>query len=147
MIKRLIDRLLGGKESPDHLRSGEWGEKLAAKMLKKKGCKILGRRVRFGKRYEIDIVVRDGDTLVFVEVKTRASEDFGRPIESVDRKKKANLSKAALIYMRKMKSLPEYIRFDVVEVVGRRDCGDPAINHIENAFHLDPRYRLPFGHD
>lgn len=147
MIRRLTELFVRGRKSPQHLRAGEWGEKQAAKMLKTEGYKIIGRRVRFGKRYEIDIVARDADTLVFVEVKTRASEDFGRPIESVDRKKRSNLSKAALIYMKKMRSLPEYIRFDVVEVVGKREDGAPAIEHIENAFPLDKRYRLPFGYE
>lgn len=63
----------------ENLETGEWGEKQAERMLKRKGYRILGRRVRVGTRDEIDLVARDGATLVFVEVKTRKSEDLAGP--------------------------------------------------------------------
>ncbi|MBN1269332.1 MAG: YraN family protein [Kiritimatiellae bacterium] len=132
---------------PPHIRQGLWGERVAARELKKKGHRILGRRVRFGRRDELDLVTRDGDTLVFVEVKTRGSEDFGRPAETVDRAKRHALSRAAVHYLQRLRQPPPYIRFDVVEIVGREDEGTPSVRHIENAFNLDAKYRVDYsGH-
>lgn len=129
---------------PEHLRAGEWGERMAEEKLKELGLKIVGRRVRFGRRFEIDLVARDGDTLVFIEVKTRRSEQFGRPLSSVNRDKRRQISKAAIRYLERLRKLPDYIRFDIVEVVGERSKGNPSVNHIQNAFTLDKNYRLPF---
>jgi putative endonuclease len=126
-----------------HLRTGAWGEKQAARMLRKKRYRILGKRVRVGAREEIDLVARDGDVLVFVEVKTRAREDFGRPADAVDRKKRQMLSKAAVHYLKRLRYPPVYFRFDVVEVIGNEGEGQPRVHHIENAFPLDRRYTLP----
>src|SRR5499427_2382305 len=67
-----------------HLRRGALGEKLACRYLKRNGYKILFRNFRGRSGGEIDVVCREDDTLVFVEVKTRASEGFGRPIEAID---------------------------------------------------------------
>jgi putative endonuclease len=125
-----------------HLRTGQWGEQQARKALRKKGYRILGHRVRVGRRDELDLVARDGEVLVFVEVKTRASEDFGRPRSAVNRAKRAKLSRAATRYLKRLRERPPYFRFDVVEVVGRQDEGTPEVRHIENAFTLDPRYRV-----
>lgn len=129
---------------PEHLETGEWGEKQAERELKRKKYRILGRRVRVGKRDEVDLVARTGDTLVFVEVKTRASETFGRPIAAVDAKKRRLLSRAAVRYIKMLKRPPEYFRFDVVEVIGARGDSNPGIRHIENAFALDSLYVLPY---
>jgi putative endonuclease len=127
-----------------HLETGKWGEKVAAKVLKKKGYKILGRRVHIGTRDELDLIARDGKVLVFVEVKTRASENYGSPISSVDRHKRHTLSRAAVRYIKKLKNPHIYFRFDVVEVVGQMDSGElPVIRHIENAFPPDSCYSLP----
>jgi putative endonuclease len=129
---------------PRHLETGEWGEAVAAKVLKRKGFKILGKRVRVGTRDELDLVARDGEVLVFVEVKTRKSEAFGRPISSVDRKKRHTLSRAAVRYIKRLKNPRIYFRFDVVEVVGDMDAETPpTIRHIENAFALQKPYALP----
>ncbi|MBT3192295.1 MAG: YraN family protein [Verrucomicrobia bacterium] len=131
-------------KGPQHLRTGEWGEAVAAKALKKKGFKILGKRVRVGTRDELDLVARDGEVLVFVEVKTRKSETFGRPAASVDRKKRHTLSRAAVRYLKRLKNPRVCFRFDVVEVVGDMETeAPPTIRHIENAFALERRYQLP----
>src|SRR6266567_1453168 len=71
----------------EHLRLGARGEKLACRFLRRSGYKILYRNFRGRGGGEIDIVCRDRDTLVFVEVKTRKREDFGRPIAAVDTEK------------------------------------------------------------
>ncbi len=124
------------------MQLGEWGEDRAAKMLQEKQYKIIGRRVRVGKHDEVDLLARTGKILVFVEVKTRSSEYFNRPIDAVDRRKKENLRRAASRYVKKLKKKPDYIRFDVVEVIGEVDEVYPIIRHIENAFQLGDRYRI-----
>ncbi len=129
----------------DHLQTGIWGEKQAERLLKGKHYRILGQRVRVGTRDEFDLVARDGKTLVFVEVKTRAAEAFGRPMDAVDRRKRQVLSRGAVRYVKQLKRPPEYIRFDVVEVVGTPGDEAPVLRHIENAFTLDSRYVLPYA--
>ena len=124
---------------------GKWGEKQAERLLKSKRYRILGRRVRVGRRDELDLVARaDDDTLVFVEVKTRNREDFGRPSDAVDRAKRRTLSRAAVRYIQRLKTPPTFFRFDIVEVVGSMDDSQPETRHVENAFPLDTRYTLPY---
>lgn len=128
---------------PFHLKTGEWGEEQAAAFLEAKGYKILSRRFRVTARDEVDLVARQGETLVFVEVKTRKSEAFGRPVSAVDRRKQHCLSRAAVRYLQRL-GKPVNFRFDVVEVVGVRDYAAPEIRHIESAFSLDRCYVLPW---
>ncbi len=127
---------------PPHLRTGRWGEKQAERMLKHKGFYILNRRVRVGRRDELDLVARTGETLVFVEVKTRRDERFGRPVKAVRRAKQKTMGRAAIRYIRRMKQPPPYIRFDVIEVIGSEGQGNPIVRHIENAFPLPRPYRI-----
>jgi len=129
-------------DEPAHLRAGVWGEKVAERALKKKGYRILGRRVRVGRKDELDLIARDCKVLVFVEVKTRGSEQFGRPIEAVNQKKRNSLSRAAVRYMERLKNKPDFFRFDVVEVVGGETSPDPVVRHVENAFTLASPYRV-----
>jgi len=129
-------------EEPAHLKSGRWGEEEAVRLLKKKRYKIVGQRVRVGKRDEIDIIAKDGPVLVFVEVKTRKNEDYGRPFSAVNKAKRKHLSRAAVAWLKRTKPEPDYIRFDAVEVIGEPGGRMPEIRHIENAFPLDPAYRL-----
>lgn len=131
------------KMKPRHLETGEWGEKQAEKHLKQKKYKILGRRVKMPPHDELDLVARDEKELVFVEVKTRKQEKFGRPLSSVDRKKRAALCRAAVRYIKKLKDSQVCFRFDVVEVIGEIGGTKTTIRHIENAFQLDKRYLPP----
>ncbi|HNX52161.1 MAG TPA: YraN family protein [Pontiellaceae bacterium] len=124
------------KEAP-HLRTGRRGEDQAEKFLKKAGLKIIARNVRIGAD-ELDLIAQQGDTLIFVEVKTRANEDFGRPFTAVNRAKRRKLSRAAIHFLKKRKLRPPYIRFDVIEVVGEK----PEIRHIQNAFTLEGGCRI-----
>ncbi len=128
---------------PFHLRTGVWGETQAELFLKAKGYRILGRRVRVTARDELDLVARDGEVLVFVEVKTRKTETFGAPLAAVDRAKRHTVSRAAVRYLQRVRYPKVYIRFDVVEVIGQDGDANPVVRHIENAFTLDPQYRLP----
>jgi putative endonuclease len=141
-VKPWIEKLLGHTPEAAHLKAGRWGERQAARLLKNKRYRIIGKRVRTGRRDEIDIVAQDRDTLVFVEVKTRRDERFGRPFAAVNAAKRRCLSRAAAAYLKRKSPKPAYIRFDVVEVIGSPEEARPEIRHIENAFPLDSRYRL-----
>ena len=150
LARRFFNRLLRrrpGSTGPAHLRTGEWGEAAAERALVAAGFKVLGRRVRAGRRGEIDLLMRDGEVLVFVEVKTRADESHGRPVESVGRDKRLQLSKAAVAYLKRLRSPPRHFRFDVVEVVGRVDGPPPRTQHIRNAFPLEGRLRPPTAYE
>jgi len=122
---------------------GEWGEEHSARFLSDGGYRILARNVRPDRRDEIDIVARYENTLVFVEVKTRADESFGSPITAVDRSKRHALNRAAAAYLKKAGYPDLFYRFDVIEVVGTPEGGEPLIRHIENAFPFERRYRFP----
>jgi len=141
MFARFL-RSLRRLRKPKHLESGEWGEAQAEKHLAAKGWKILGRRVSNRGREEIDLIARDGEILVFVEVKTRSTEGYGRPIESVDRRKKRLLCRAAARYLAGLKNPRVFYRFDVVEVVGSPASGVSDLRHVPNAFQMDRRYTL-----
>lgn len=114
-------------------RIGDAGEAAAARYLMKKGYKIVVRNFRC-RTGEIDIIAYDGDCLVFVEVKTRRSVQYGRPAEFVDKRKRRRIISAAYMYLRGEE--PE-LRFDVIEVMYRMNNERPyiyEINHIKNAF-------------
>jgi putative endonuclease len=141
-MKWWIKKWFKKSDEPAHLKSGKWGEREAVRLLKSKGWKIIGERVRVGKRDELDIIADHAGVLVFIEVKTRKNEDFGRPISAVNQSKRKHLSRAAITYLKRQNPPPDYFRFDVVEVIGEPDMGPPKIRHIENAFQLGAAYRL-----
>ena len=122
-----------------HLRLGEHGEKLAARFLRRRGFKILYRNFRGRQGGEIDIVCRERDTLVFVEVKTRTREDFGRPVEAVDREKQRRISRGGLAWLRLLGNPDVLFRFDVVEVIIAEGT-DPRLELVRNAFQLSEPY-------
>jgi putative endonuclease len=130
---------LRSKHSSDHLRRGFLGEKLAGRFLRKNGYKVLYRNFRGHSGGEIDIVCRDDDTLVFVEVKTRVRENFGRPIEAVDRRKQKRISRGGLAWLRMLDNPDILFRFDVVEVI-IAEGGKPRLELIKNAFQLSAPY-------
>src|SRR6478735_8105935 len=111
-----IKGMFGGNERPEHLRRGELGERAAKKHLQQLGLKFLTANFR-SERGEIDLIFRDVDCLVFVEVKTRSSEEWTRPAAAVDARKKRLLSQTALDYLRRLKNPQVKIRFDIVEVL------------------------------
>ena len=115
------------------------GEKLARRFLRRNGYKILYRNFKGRSGGEIDVVCRDQDTLVFVEVKTRTREDFGRPIEAVDRQKQKRISRGALAWLRMLDNPEILFRFDVVEVVFV-ETSKPRLEIVRNAFQLSEPY-------
>lgn len=124
----------------EHLLTGLWGEKVAVRELRHSGMRILGTRVRIGRRDELDIVARDQRELVFVEVKTRANETFGRPLDAVDRRKRHALCRAAAKYLARLKEKPDSFRFDVIEVIGKPGDRKPTVRHIRRAFEMERHY-------
>jgi putative endonuclease len=124
---------------PEHLRLGSRGEKLACRFLRRNGYKVLHRNFRGRTGGEIDIVCRDKDTLVFVEVKTRSREDFGRPFDAVDRNKQKRIARGGLAWLRLLGDPDILFRFDVVEVILPEDA-EPRIELLRNAFALPDPY-------
>src|SRR5436190_23209063 len=125
---------------PRHLRLGKGGENLACQFLKKNGYKILYRNFKGRTGGEIDVVCRDRDTLVFVEVKTRTREDFGRPLEAVNREKRNRIARGGLAWLRLLGDPDILFRFDVVEVIIAEDAA-PRLELLQNAFSLPESYR------
>lgn len=142
-LKRMLQKAPGEKSQPRSAVVGEWGEAKAAAYLEASGFRIVGRNVRPDRRDEIDLVARVDETLVFVEVKTRRREDYGRPMRAVDQKKRHALNRAAAAYLRKAGFPDLYYRFDVVEVLGQPESGEPLIRHLENAFPFEKRFKFP----
>jgi putative endonuclease len=124
---------------PPHLRLGKRGENLACQFLRKNGYKILYRNFRGRTGGEIDVVCRDHDTLVFVEVKTRTGEDFGRPFEAIDRDQRKRISRGGLAWLRLLDDPDILFRFDVVEVI-LAEGAEPRLELIKNAFALPEPY-------
>jgi len=142
-MKRLWSRIRFPhlKQEADHLRLGRWGEKKAARYLRKQGMRLLGKRVRVGKHDEIDLLARTDTLLIVIEVKTRSKEGLRPAKDAVDREKQIRLNRAALAYARRCTPRPEGIRFDIVEVVGRPEQGAPDIRHHPGAFGLHHGFR------
>jgi len=114
------------------VRLGEKGEGLAAKFLRQKGYRILEQnyKTRAG---EIDIIAMDGDTLVFIEVKTRESLNYGRPFEAVTAYKRKKISNVAMLYLKRLPSMPA-CRFDVVSIYHQH--GRSRFELIQDAFEI-----------
>lgn len=112
---------------------GEVGEKQAEKYLKKLKYKILEKNFQSNVG-EIDIIAKDGDAYVFIEVKTRTSVTYGEPMEAVTRAKQRHIIRTAELYLyqNSIDSTAVMIRFDVIEI--KNDNGDMQVNHIINAF-------------
>ena len=138
LLEKLKARLASRPE-PESSRRGRLGEHAAKKHLRRRGLKFLTANFR-SHRGEIDLVFRDADCLVFVEVKTRSSEEWTRPAAAVDAHKRRLLSQTALDYLRDLKNPAVKIRFDIVEVL-LTEGAVREIRHLPNTFSLSPPYR------
>jgi putative endonuclease len=112
---------------------GTLGEDAAARYLESRGLRVLDRNWRY-RQWELDLVCRDGDTLVFVEVKTRNAGTLGTPADGLNRAKRARLVKAASRYLSAKGLWDEPCRFDLASVMDMGTSMD--VEHIENAFDL-----------
>lgn len=120
------------KAKAAHIRLGQRGENAACRLLAAKGLEILARDCKTP-RGEIDIVARDGATLVFAEVKTKRSTSRSRPGENLKSRQKARIYRAAFNYMKDIGNPAVPFRFDIVEV-SMGAWGPSAIWHWPASF-------------
>jgi|YelNatPaOPRAMG01_1025707.scaffolds.fasta_scaffold00971_15 putative endonuclease len=111
---------------------GNIGEEFALEYFKRNGFEIYERnyRTRFG---EIDLIAKKRNLIIFVEVKTRKSLDFGEPIEAIDKRKQQKIKFLANFYLSKLKGSYQ-IRFDVFLIVLDKNNKILSWEHIPNAF-------------
>ena len=112
---------------------GCWGEKEAVRYLKRLGLRILEENFA-SPLGEIDVIARDRDVLVFVEVKTRAEADFGGPLPAVNTRKRRKIVLVAKGYLARHRAGEIPSRFDVVGVTRKPGSPEPQIEYIRNAF-------------
>ncbi len=117
---------------------GRRGEEAAARHLKRLGYRIVARGSR-GPLGEIDLVAVDGRTVVFVEVKTRQSQDSGHPVEAVDDDKQRRLTRLAISYLKQHGLLEYPVRFDIVAITWPEGARRPQIEHFRGAFEAQGR--------
>lgn len=112
---------------------GRQGENLAALHLRRKKYRIIERNYRT-KLGEIDIIASTGKTLVFCEVKTRLSQEYGHPLESITPQKQRTIKKVAELYLASNLDLRQFdsVRFDVITLL--QEGNSQKLEHIENAF-------------
>ena len=120
-------------------RFGALGEKYAADYLKKQYCKILEKNYK-NKLGEIDIIARDGEEIVFIEVKTRSAEPYLSGQYSVDKRKQFHIMRTASHYLTVTRCALQP-RFDIIEIEADRATGQlKSVNHIKNAFWQTENY-------
>ncbi len=113
-----------------HNQLGEEGEKIAIQYLKSKGYIIHHTNWRMS-HLEIDVIAEDNDELVFVEVKTRSSNQFGEPEDAVDYKKEKDLIRLADVYLENLQ-IEVLSRFDIISII--LSDSESNITHFEDAF-------------
>jgi putative endonuclease len=117
----------------DRLELGRWGEELALQEIRRLGYKKIIRNYRCPLG-EVDLIARHEDTLVFIEIKTKRGASVGYAKEAVDARKRRQLSKVALAYMKANGCIGDKARFDVVAI--SMEGGSPRMEVIQNAFDL-----------
>ena len=129
LLYRAADVLRRRSYSANH---GRIGEDLAHRYLRRRGCTVVARNYRPPAGHgEIDLVVWHGEKLVFVEVKTRDTAEFGEPERAVDADKRLHLTRAARDYARRAGVEWQQVRFDVIAVV----LSPRRVDWLRDAFH------------
>ncbi len=128
------------RERPAERYGSEWkrraariGERIAETFLAARGLEILDRNVRSG-RGEIDLIAREGDAIVFVEVKLRTGTDTAAPLVAVNWKKREDVARAATRWLQARGLTDRPVRFDVVGITWEADGSRLRVEHIRNAF-------------
>jgi putative endonuclease len=121
-----------GETHPPHAL-GRWGEERATRFLRGRGWTVLARNYRFGRR-EVDLVVRRGAVLAFVEVKTRAGPGYGPPQEAITALKRREIEAVARYFLACHALGEVEVRFDAVAITVRRDANTVEIEHLEDAW-------------
>jgi len=111
-------------------KKGDWGEKIAASHLSEKGYTILKRQWHYA-RFEIDLIAQKENTIVFVEVKTRFSREYGEPWAAVNYSKQRKICRSADYYLRAF-AIDAEPRFDIISIIHAE--GSTEITHLEQAF-------------
>jgi len=115
-----------------NISKGKAGENIAVSFLEKQGFEIIEKNWRFSRMGEIDIIAKDNNTLVFIEVKARSSNLFGNPLESVDEKKFNKIRKLAEIYLIKNPNIDfKDIRFDLIGILLKEK---PEITYFKGVY-------------
>ena len=122
--------MLKNTKSENKLK-GSLGEKLVCVYLDRYGYEIIEKNYRCTSG-EVDVIFKDKLEIVFAEIKTRTSVEFGNPAEAVDLKKRKHILNVARYYLYTKSLFENPVRFDVIEVYFNKD--KPIINHIKNAF-------------
>ncbi len=114
------------------LELGALGEEAASQYIRRRGYRILERNYR-NRTGEIDIIAQDGQVIVFIEVKTRSSDEYGLPVDAVTKTKQSRLIRSASYYL-KRRSAPLECRFDVVSIIMGQNNKPRKIELIKDAF-------------
>ena len=133
-----IQKWWRGSEKPLHRYTANWGN--ARRGGFSRNALWFGWANFRSPRGEIDLVFRDHDCLVFVEVKTRSSEQWTRPAAAVDATRRRRLTRAGLDYLHLLKSPPVKVRFDIVEVLLEKSAVR-EVRHLPNTFEMEKPYR------
>ena len=108
---------------------GNFGEKTACDFLKKQGYKIIETNYHYSKLAEIDIIAKEKNTIIFVEVKTRSTTNFGHPFEAINYNKLQKILQAGLYYLQNTKEKYTDYRIDIISILGTKN---PKIEHLKN---------------
>ncbi len=127
-FSKLLKEVRGARQ-----QFGNQGEAEAARYLEGLGYKILHRQLR-GRYGELDLVALDRETIVFVEVKTRASTAAGHPTESITLAKQKKITRSALSLLKRHRWLNQKARFDVIAIIWPRGAEPAQLQHYINAF-------------
>ena len=114
-------------------RAGRAGERIAEEFLALRGLTVVERNARVG-RGEIDLVARERDTVVFVEVKFRTGDTYGGPLAAVSGKKREDVSRAAAGWLARAGLTGRPVRFDVVGLTWAPDGSELHVTHVPNAY-------------
>jgi len=114
-------------------RAARAGERIGEAMCDLRGYAVIGRNVREG-RGEIDLIAKDGETVVFVEVKFRSGGDSAAPLAAVGWKKRGDVARTATWYLARHGLIDRPIRFDVIGITWEADGSRLRVEHIPNAF-------------
>ncbi len=113
---------------------GKKGEDIALNYLTEKGYELVARNYRFSRYGELDLVMRDGKYLVFIEVRTKKNKLYGSPLETIDYDKRRQIEKMAQLFLVKEKlSQDTFCRFDAIGIILSNN-NEPEIEHIQDAF-------------
>ena len=110
---------------------GDWGEKIAADYLSKRGYRLVEHNLRFSFK-ELDLIAYENDNLIFIEVKTRTSSKYGTAIDMVGRNKLRNIKYAAMGYLQRVKPKYKNLRFDVIAIDVNRLTKSAKITHYKD---------------